>query len=421
MMRRQLTHSKYTNLIRAVGRLVLISSTAGVVSLVANWSNYHSYRKVEMTPQQGSILSLKPHQSLEKSNLNQDQYLLSLPSNFVQNYLQWLKSPWQWQGLPGTYLSTTILFMASGMAVWTVIEIIVYQKLSQQQKLHQTINYFKSQISQNNLQKKKRNQALHQLKNKLSPRDTSTNISQPKNIHSLASSLVDSLPLYPKQTNHIQKIQQDIHQTQQQAYQAKNRAESLKKILISLAINTEYIHNQIKIDQGLETELTIVTKELKNAKELEKYLIEEYHLLEIENQNLSRDLRLAQQKIRYLSYLAEEQEDQINQGNQDNDAQDENSALMIVLSATARENLTKIYHLDKNKYAKVIKALRLMRENLRHPSLHTHEYHSLTAPNDQKVFESYVENRTPSAWRIFWYYGPGNCFLTIHSITQHPE
>jgi len=58
--------------------------------------------------------------------------------------------------------------------------------------------------------------------------------------------------------------------------------------------------------------------------------------------------------------------------------------------------------------------------NLRHPSLHTHEFTSLKGPNGEKVFEAYAENRTPAAFRVFWYYGPAPRELTIIAITPHP-
>ena len=414
MMRRKLTHSKHTNLVRAVGRLVLIVSTTGVISLVSNWSNYHSYKKLEIPPQQESIFSLITHQ-------NKDQYLPYLLSDFLQNYLQWLKNPWQDKGLSGIYLSNTLFFVASSVLTWTAIEIIVYQKLYQQRKTQQKINYLKSQLAQQNHHNKKRSQALNKLRNKLSSGDKYNKKSASSSSNSLINPRISSSPNSPEQTNHLQKLQQDIHQTQQQASQVRHHAESLNQTLISLAINTASSHTQNQVEQELETALEIITEELKNAKELEQYLIEEYHLLEIENQNLSRDLRLSQQKIRYLSHRTEKQKLQLNQANQNNEGQNQNLPVMIVFSATARDNLTKIYHLEPIKYHKVLKALVLMRDNLRHPSLSTHEYHSLRAPNGQKMFESYVENRTPSAWRIFWYYGPGNRFLTIHSITQHPE
>lgn len=61
-----------------------------------------------------------------------------------------------------------------------------------------------------------------------------------------------------------------------------------------------------------------------------------------------------------------------------------------------------------------------MEVNLRHRSLQTHPFNGLQGPDGQKIFESYVENKTPGAWRIFWYYGPGKGVLTILSITEHP-
>lgn len=54
----------------------------------------------------------------------------------------------------------------------------------------------------------------------------------------------------------------------------------------------------------------------------------------------------------------------------------------------------------------VIKALRYMEINLRHPSLNTHEYHNLTGPDGEKIFESYAQQNTPGAYRIFGTMGP---------------
>lgn len=68
----------------------------------------------------------------------------------------------------------------------------------------------------------------------------------------------------------------------------------------------------------------------------------------------------------------------------------------------------------------VQKTLGLMETNLRHPSLNTHKYSSLEGPNKEDVFESYVQNKTPSAYRVFWYYGPDQGFITILAITPHP-
>jgi hypothetical protein len=68
----------------------------------------------------------------------------------------------------------------------------------------------------------------------------------------------------------------------------------------------------------------------------------------------------------------------------------------------------------------VRKTLGFMETNLRHPSLNTHEFSSLKGPKGEKVFEAYVQQKTPAAYRIFWYYGPGRKQITIVAITPHP-
>jgi hypothetical protein len=73
-------------------------------------------------------------------------------------------------------------------------------------------------------------------------------------------------------------------------------------------------------------------------------------------------------------------------------------------------------------FKQVHKTLQLLRNNPRHPGLRTHEYHSLQHPYDPqgKVFEAYVQHRTPGAYRVFWCYGPGKGLITILAITAHP-
>jgi len=68
----------------------------------------------------------------------------------------------------------------------------------------------------------------------------------------------------------------------------------------------------------------------------------------------------------------------------------------------------------------VKKALGLMEINIKHKSLCTHKYHSLSGPNGEEVFEAYAENNTPGAYRIFWYYGPSRGMITILAIIPHP-
>lgn len=76
----------------------------------------------------------------------------------------------------------------------------------------------------------------------------------------------------------------------------------------------------------------------------------------------------------------------------------------IEFSSSARDSLINLQELDAKKYNKVLKTLGLMATNLRHPSLKTHKYDTLSCPNQEEIFEAYVENKTPAAFRVFWYY-----------------
>ena len=68
----------------------------------------------------------------------------------------------------------------------------------------------------------------------------------------------------------------------------------------------------------------------------------------------------------------------------------------------------------------VRKCLGFLETNLRHPSLNTHEFRSLKGPNGEKVFEAYAQQKTPGAYRVFWYYGPQRGLIMIVAITPHP-
>ena len=77
---------------------------------------------------------------------------------------------------------------------------------------------------------------------------------------------------------------------------------------------------------------------------------------------------------------------------------------------------------DEGLFKQVHKCVSLLAENPRHPGLHTHEYLSLAHPfnANEKVFEAYVQNRTPGAYRVFWCYGPEAAQITVIAITPHP-
>jgi hypothetical protein len=75
---------------------------------------------------------------------------------------------------------------------------------------------------------------------------------------------------------------------------------------------------------------------------------------------------------------------------------------------------------QKKRLQAVRKCLGLLETNLRHPSLNTHEFHSLQGPAGEKIFEAYAQQQTPGAYRVFWYYGPEKETITIVAITRHP-
>lgn len=80
--------------------------------------------------------------------------------------------------------------------------------------------------------------------------------------------------------------------------------------------------------------------------------------------------------------------------------------------------------LDKDEekfFKKLVKTLRFLGQNPRHPGLESHEIDDLTRKHGIKVFQSYLENNTPAAGRLFWAYGPEKGDITILAIEPHPE
>ena len=82
------------------------------------------------------------------------------------------------------------------------------------------------------------------------------------------------------------------------------------------------------------------------------------------------------------------------------------------------------WELDKAEerfFKKWVKALGYLSVDPRHNSLASHEIDDLSRKCGVKIFQSYVENKTPAAGRIFWAYGPDKGDITILSVEPHPE
>jgi hypothetical protein len=101
----------------------------------------------------------------------------------------------------------------------------------------------------------------------------------------------------------------------------------------------------------------------------------------------------------------------------------------IKFTPTADEQFTELENSPANValFEQVQKAIGFLEINPHHPSLHTHEFTSLSGASGEKVFEAYAQNKTPGAYRIFWCYGPDEIkgkkripVITIIAIARHP-
>lgn len=76
---------------------------------------------------------------------------------------------------------------------------------------------------------------------------------------------------------------------------------------------------------------------------------------------------------------------------------------------------------DEKLYQKWGKALKLLSESPTYPSLKTHEIEPLSRRYGHKVWQSYLENQTSGAMRMYWVYGPNQNEITIIGLEPHPE
>ena len=96
----------------------------------------------------------------------------------------------------------------------------------------------------------------------------------------------------------------------------------------------------------------------------------------------------------------------------------------LVFTQSARAELETLDgdHSKRGVVKQIKKSLGYLQHKPRHPSLKTHVYRSLEHPYHptEKVFEAYVQQHTPAAYRLFWCYGPTKGQITIIAITPHP-
>lgn len=93
-------------------------------------------------------------------------------------------------------------------------------------------------------------------------------------------------------------------------------------------------------------------------------------------------------------------------------------AFQLENSSEAEAQITKIME-DKSKKGlqkQLKKSLKLLRENPRHPGLNSH---LLGECEGMKVWTSYVQNKTPQAYRVLWTYGEKKDTIFILQVIPH--
>src|SRR5271170_3452895 len=88
---------------------------------------------------------------------------------------------------------------------------------------------------------------------------------------------------------------------------------------------------------------------------------------------------------------------------------------------STRQQTGKLDRDEEKSFKKLVKALGHLGQNPRHNSLASHEIDDLTRKYGLKIFQSCLENNTPSAGRMLWAYGPDPRDITVLAIEPHPE
>jgi hypothetical protein len=88
---------------------------------------------------------------------------------------------------------------------------------------------------------------------------------------------------------------------------------------------------------------------------------------------------------------------------------------------SSRKQEGKLGKEEENFFKKWVKALGYLSVDPRHNSLASHEINDLTRKYGFKIFQSYLENKTPAAGRMFWAYGPEKGDITVLAVGTAPR
>lgn len=93
----------------------------------------------------------------------------------------------------------------------------------------------------------------------------------------------------------------------------------------------------------------------------------------------------------------------------------------ILVMPEALRVLAELDASDPDRAARVRNTFAKMSLNIKSKGLSTHEYSSVSGPSGEKLFEAYVENKTPNAYRVIWHYGPEKGQVTVLTVIAHPK
>lgn len=95
------------------------------------------------------------------------------------------------------------------------------------------------------------------------------------------------------------------------------------------------------------------------------------------------------------------------------------TSMEIELAQVVEDTIERLRSRDLRRYRKVVKCLGQLALDPTYPGLSSHPYATIKGPLGETIWESYVENNTPSAWRAWWYYGSGQRIVVV-DLGPHP-
>ena len=76
---------------------------------------------------------------------------------------------------------------------------------------------------------------------------------------------------------------------------------------------------------------------------------------------------------------------------------------------------------EQQLFKKLGKAMNHLAHDPSYPGLKSHEITELSDREGFRVWQSYIENNTPAAGRIYWTYGPNKGEITVLGVEPHPN